>query len=806
MDPKYLMMMEEQIALEEEQQAQGVADFRKRNARAAELGRESTTAHGKRMMGAMHAPCAEAITEWINNAGGNRGRPSAALKYLERFDADLLAALTLQTVLDGIATGNYYSTLATRLGTSLETEQRLGRFERERKGLYLHILKDLTKRGAGDAWKRTVLLHSKGKHGIEDDKWPLVDKLHVGKVLIDLCMMATNAFERQDVRTGPRHSDRKVQLRLKDHMIDACKALNERMEVMSPAWMPTIVPPRRWTNPRAGGYWYSERLQLVKDNRWQYMEELMARVDEMQAVYSAINAVQDTAWTVNAPVLQVMRDLWFAGGGIAGLPPAEDLALPSTAPIVEGDKNTLIAWKRAAAKIHERNAKLMSKRLLFIRTLSMAERFSKYERIWFPMQFDFRGRMYAVPKFLQPQGDDVAKSLLTFADAKPINDEIAAGWLAVHGANQYGVDKVSFDARIAWVEEHSVEIEICAADPMNSKWWMDADKPWQFLAWCVEWAAFQAHGYGYESRLPVALDGSCNGLQHFSAMLRDRVGGAATNLLPAAEPKDIYQEVADVVEQKLKVCANDTIASKWLTVGINRKTVKRPVMVLPYGGTAYSCRGYLEEWLREQKQDVIADDEVFEATRYLADIVWASIGEVVVAARDAMGWLQKAARVAGKEGLPLQWDTPDGFPVLQAYQKFNKKRVKTKMGGTLMYIQLRESTNQLDTKRQSNGASPNFVHSMDATAMRMYTNIARDNGISNFGLVHDSFATHAADTEMSAACIRHAFVDLYAGEDVLETLRTSLSELVDDPDDIPPVPTKGSLEIESIHGADYFFA
>src|SRR3546814_16441857 len=46
------------------------------------------------------------------------------------------------------------------------------------------------------------------------------------------------------------------------------------------------------------------------------------------------------------------------------------------------------------------------------------------------------------------------------------------------------------------------------------------------------------------SRIPVALDGSCSGLQHFSAMLRDEEGGAAVNLLPAERPQDVYKRVA----------------------------------------------------------------------------------------------------------------------------------------------------------------------------------------------------------------------------------------------------------------------
>ncbi len=41
----------------------------------------------------------------------------------------------------------------------------------------------------------------------------------------------------------------------------------------------------------------------------------------------------------------------------------------------------------------------------------------------------------------------------------------------------------------------------------------------------------------YLSRLPVQIDGSCNGLQHYAALGRDKAGGNAVNLRPAPAPQ-----------------------------------------------------------------------------------------------------------------------------------------------------------------------------------------------------------------------------------------------------------------------------
>lgn len=55
--------------------------------------------------------------------------------------------------------------------------------------------------------------------------------------------------------------------------------------------------------------------------------------------------------------------------------------------------------------------------------------------------------------------------------------------------------------------------------------------------------------------MAVALDGTCSGIQHYSAMLRDEVGALATNvkMLPGTTQKeDIYQRVADMTFKLLE--------------------------------------------------------------------------------------------------------------------------------------------------------------------------------------------------------------------------------------------------------------
>src|SRR5690606_8580362 len=97
---------------------------------------------------------------------------------------------------------------------------------------------------------------------------------------------------------------------------------------------------------------------------------------------------------------------------------------------------------------------------------------------------------------------------------------------------------------------HSTEIVAAADRPLEETWWATADDPWRFLAFCFEWQGLlSAHERGerYVSHLPCAMDGSCNGLQHFAALFRDEEGGRAVNVTPNPRPRDVYQMIADAV-------------------------------------------------------------------------------------------------------------------------------------------------------------------------------------------------------------------------------------------------------------------
>ena len=619
-------------------------------------------------------------------------------------------------------------------------------------------------------------------------------------------------------------------------------------------YLPSLIPLKGYATPFDGAYHtgFLPHHPLVKTSNKKQKTLLSQSVDRMAPVYEAVKAAQDTGWRINTRVLHVAKRLWNDGMVMPGLPPRDDEFLPHC-PKCGRDlsteqenhpcftsKETLKIWKNAAREVHRRNHALRSKRLLVHNIFWIAEMYENDESFYFPYQVDFRGRFYTLPQCLTPQGCDLSKGLLEFAGGKPINTQEAEDWLAIHLANTRGRDKLSLEERIAWVHRNTATFERMADDPFSDvRWATKAKHPFAFLAACIDWVNYKRTGRGYISHIPVAQDGSCSGLQHFSAMLRDEFGAAETNLLPFDEPKDIYRTIAERTVKKLEaVSVNDVsyhYAQRWIKSGlIDRSLAKGPVMTFPYGatqvGTKREIMTHVEAaYMKNPRAFAWAELEIALVCRYLSKIMREVIVETVIAAPKVMEWLQGIADTASTANIPLIWATPTGMPVVQEYFKEEMKRISILLTGEKIptfkkgeaaaesvsspgqkRIDLSNKTesDRIDKRSQKKSIAPNFVHSMDASAMVLAVQQAKESGIHDFSLIHDSFGTHAADSGLLAEVLRDAFVRMYEDHDVLSEFMTQIKEQLSETlkDNIQLPPQKGTLDLNLVRKAKYFFA
>jgi len=552
----------------------------------------------------------------------------------------------------------------------------------------------------------------------------------------------------------------------------------------------------------------------MKKHVEEYIEKFNQR--DVSVEYKCVNALQRTPWRVNSFVCDVLRTAWNSGQQWQGLPPRDNAPVPPYPFAVdpkflrEDQKAEFKEFKSKRNKIYTENARNLSRRIQVERTIQLAEEYLAHDDFWFVWQLDFRGRKYPVESFLSPQNADYSKALLEFSQSVTMDSAASAKWLAIHGANVFGVDKVSLEDREMWAYMNTENAISVYNDPLGSKWWQEADKPWQALAWCKEWAEYniaRAAGEPYETRLPCASDGSCNGLQHLSAMLRDYEGGRAVNLTPSKEPQDIYSDVATKATALLEK-EGTLMARQLLEIGICRKICKRPVMIVPYSGTRHSCRDYIMEALEEKcKGRNPWGDNFFQPSLYLSGFVWQAISEVIVSAFDAMKYIKDIAKLYVENGLSFSWETPTNLLVRQHYPNSTSKRVKSHLNGSLVSLRYRETDDtSIDKRKMLSGASPNFVHSLDAAALTITVSKCLDAGITDFAMVHDSYGTHSPNMPLLNDELRKAFVEMYEEHDVLLNLYTSAVTTLPKEVLVPPPPVKGTLDLKEVLQSDYFFA
>jgi DNA-directed RNA polymerase len=808
-------LIETQIELEKEMLAHGIERYRKQVDTAEEAGRASGTSYASRLLPQLCLDLADAIEDFksVTRVRANRANVRTLLRDL---DSNQIAFITLRTIFDTLIKGEALTSTASLIGMKIEDEMRFNKFQGEHEAYYNRIIDQFKERNTvAYRHMHRVLTAQARKKDDGWNSWTAKEKLIVGTTLIELCITSTGLIEKKTIMKSKKRLNI---LAPNDTLMEWIQEHMQQMEVMFPDFMPCVIPPNDWVAQGEGGYHTPElqrRVEFIKIKDKHHRKAIKGHNYDM--AMQAVSAMQRTAWKINEDVHDVMKEVWHRSLGI-GMPQSEPHAIPETpypgrdvSTFNEDEQLNFTAWKRQAAMTYSLNKDRIAKSISLMRTMQMANRYRDFKEFFYVYNCDFRGRVYASTSGLSPQGDDVAKGLLTFANGKPIGEH-GGRHLAIHGANTYGEDKLSYEGRVEWVYRNDTLIRKCAIDPFDSdcrSFWANADKPYQFLAFCFEWAGYRDSGESglFVSHLPIAADGTCNGIQNFSAMLRDRIGGGATNLVPAALPSDIYQSVADVLTDKLEQGSFDGVHGEyvkgWLSIGISRKLTKKPVMTLPYGSTLSSAVDSIEDYLVQNVGIVDWEGRYRrDACMFLGKLMWQSIGEVVIAAREAMDWIQKAARVTAKHNVPMIWTTPTGFKVYQGTRKTEAVRVMTQLCGKIQ-LTLAEATEEMDMYRQANGSAPNFVHSMDASHMTTCLVYASALGMTDFHMIHDSFGTYAADMDEFHKCIRESFVDLYAEKDVLGTFKAQLE--TGRPFVLADTPSMGKLDINSVIDSEYFF-
>jgi DNA-directed RNA polymerase len=600
------------------------------------------------------------------------------------------------------------------------------------------------------------------------------------------------------------------------------KAIKELMDLIDTEkcdMFPVSTPATPWDG---SAYHPTTGVSVIKkgyEDALKYFEK-----NDMSYVVNTLNKLNNTAWAVNKEVFEVYKQCMHH----------ENNPFKFTKEIDPIKRASLIIEAEAIQRLAEKH---IDKPFYHLYNL------------------DFRGRIYPNTAFLHEQSSDNAKGILLLNEPVPLGEE-GYYWLCVHTANTWGNDKVGLDDRVTWVQDSFIDILSYTEKPLENTGWMEADKPFSFLAACYEhsmisgWTEAGNQTEDFPSCLPVYIDGSNNGVQHLVAMSQDDEVAPLVNLVSSKVPGDVYMFIADKVWENLEQMKakldeptinkfNDVFqtATKlqreyqeapdkserkalafqaaqtwrnqnrdlreklfpvyWANIQdkkIQRKTVKRNVMTLGYGGTAYGMGQQVIEDTRDISPYLRDKEHLWGAL--LGTLVYQTCYAELKGPARMLRLFQTLAERANKKKVHLSWISPvTNFPVFQAYRKPTTKRTELKYGDEILKVQLQvwEETTVNESK-QKTGAAPNIVHSLDAVHLTMCIHDA-DYPTT---VVHDSFGCHAGNMEHMFKHVRQKFVDLYEAEPL-----EGILQQLDSTDLSPP---KGTLDVKDVIESDFAFA
>ena len=742
----------------------------------------------------------------------------AHVKLMKGMDTWAVAYLTVRTLLNITLNTTGHATVRRTgyaLGRAIHTELYLTQFEMLEPDLF-HVLSDeLGRRRSQSVRHRvTVFQHEAKKFGLEFVEWSIGAREQVGMYMLDnLIALGMVGMEAPPAGPGKRQE---LGVSLAQPVLDVIQHIKGYIELTQPVFGPCVAEPKDWVAFNDGGF-HTSRMRRAHPFLVKASSTARERLQqhEMPKVYAAINHLQKTAWRVNPAVLDAVLAVsqYRNVGEIATL---KDSAKPQRpewlafhekgADMTPAQDAEFTAWKHAMAAWYTKQKLETSLYMRFFSASKSAEFYRDYPELYFVWFADSRGRLYPLTQGVSPQGSDLQKGLIQFAHPKKLGSDAGVFWFLVNGANKFGFDAAPLVDRANWHKDKVDMILAAAENPVDNLFWAEADNPVQFLAWCFEFREFwyTPNKHEFASSMPVALDGSCNGLQHYSAMLRDEVGGRATNLTNNAVRADIYKAVADVAAELMRKSDNkedEQMRALWLAHGLNRKLAKRSVMTTPYGVTKRSAVKYvIEDYLVGGNAPCFSRDVYYAAANVAMNYIWPAIGEVVIKAREAMDWLRKQGRVLGKrsESGVVFWTSLSGFLASQTYYEQEEHFIRTKLYGHARIKVVTESPKSSDD-RHATAMAPNFVHSCDAAHLHITTVAMAEKGVVELAMIHDDFGCHAADAQLLFDTIRQEFVCMYSNGDPLVSFASehSISDAL---------PSKGSLDLNEVLLSEHFFS
>jgi DNA-directed RNA polymerase len=837
----------------------------------------------------------EAIQEYLTSQENKGdGRKHCGYKDLKSIDTDVAAYIGLAVCYEAVGTNGCRTNILNMIGKKVELQQWADGLTEFDSKLAKSIETRVTKDESVDFFKVKAAKAIASKKNYSQQDWGPKDiklkvngqdkdlcerHIKVGTLILSAVLKASGVFEGWDKREGPKYSDFRKMIGLTIEARDQIADMDYLASWQEPMFRPLVVPPQPWSKFDTGCY-FTERackqVPLVRKSSYVQRKAVDYQLKDGKSLpgyVEALNALQETPLEINQYTLEAIKWAWDNDVSISKFPSKTKVDKPKKpddfSSMSVDDKKVFTAIDK---EIDTKNREIDGAVSLMTQDLADADEMSMYTKFYLGWNLDFRGRVYPVSNFSYHR-DDHIKSLFLLHDKTIVTNDDSLYWLAMHVANVWDINKLSkksLDTRVSFVQRRERLVYAIGRDFVGTfKIWSKADKPFQFLAACHEYANYmdcRVAGEEYMCGLPCSLDGTNSGVQHYAAASLNEDDGALVNLLPSDTPQDVYAAVAAVTNARLKEIADPTteepnlreikdkktgnllrtvaqvrasritLAKLWLDYGVDRSTVKRNTMTYGYSSDAWGFGDQLIDDIMKKLSDKVIKKELdastgkpfvhpfgddlwlqTQAARFLATINYASVKQVIRSAADGMSFFQKISGALAHEGKHLRFDTPIGFPMCQRYTHWDVKKIKIflfdREAGinkrTQATYRTKSAKSKVDKKKSKSSVAPNVIHSMDSSHLLKTVLDAKRQGVTNFFLIHDAFGTTPAESEVMYESVRHTFADMYSDyclySEFWKQAKRQLSHEGIEKLDIE-VPPKGNLDLNKVIESEYCFS
>lgn len=571
-----------------------------------------------------------------------------------------------------------------------------------------------------------------------------------------------------------------------------------------PLKLPMICPPKPYQENALGGY-------LLNDDR--FADELFiakkayALTSELamdnKIIFNMINNISKTPYKINIPLLDYINN--------------------------EGAKHNFLIDPRVKHKFADLENKTKyqqsqlasynSKVILQETILGIANFYSKFSKIYFPLRLDQRGRLYCSPSYLNYQANELSKALLLFAEPGIIkrNNTTSINYLKCYGANCYGgtIAKASHKSKTEWVDNNLDNIINYDNGILLNK----AKDRLLFLSFCMEYKRFYDFSTNenimeFHTCLPVQLDATCNGFQHMALLSNEdtlfqelnlssyiRVKSKAKAKAKAIAKDKVLSDISDIPPSdfysfllhklvnffKSKIDSGEEIDPK--TKGSylrlfnflwKRTHIKKAIMTIPYNSSISSMKKYLVDGLDfyenidktnwytsgENSKYKINDKDLYLLITCLKFIIDNDFQKI----KKLTKYLINVATLLNLLELPIVWTLPTGLTIKQSYLETKSTSITPFMHSKVKLNLKVTIKDKYDSNKQVRALMPNLIHSLDGSSLSLlYEQFisAFDNKLVQFFPVHDCFGTTCDKVFILKTILASVYTDLYSSDPYL---------------------------------------